>query len=66
MLENFSGETLVVPKATVLGIAEEVSEDLVNRINAESEPDTNSPARPPRKRKNEHLYSHLYKENSIT
>ena len=59
MLANFSGETLIVPKTTVLGIAEEVSEDLVNRVNAESVTDTNSPARPPRKRKNEHLYSHL-------
>ena len=59
MLANFSGETLIVPIATVLGIAEEVSEDLVNRVNAESVSDTNSPARSPRKRKNEHLYSHL-------
>jgi len=59
MLANFSGEILVVPKPTVFGIAEEVSGDLVKRVNAESEPDTNSPARPPRKRKNEHFYSHL-------
>ena len=49
MLANFSGETLIVPKATVLGIAEEVSEDLVDRVNAKVEPDANSPARPPRK-----------------
>ena len=42
----------------MLGIAEEVSEDLVNRVNAESVSDTNSPARP-KKRKNEHLYSYL-------
>jgi hypothetical protein len=33
MLANFSHETLTLPKSTVLGIAEEVSEDLINRIN---------------------------------
>ena len=59
VLATFSGETLIVPKATVLGIAEEVSEDLVNRVNAESVSNTNSPARPPSKRKKEHFYSHL-------
>ena len=59
MLANFSGETLIVPKATVLGIAEEVSEDILNRVNAKSVSDTKSPAKPPRKRKNEHLYIHL-------
>jgi hypothetical protein len=34
MLANFSGK-LTVPKATVLGVAEEVSEDFVDKINAE-------------------------------
>jgi len=30
ILANFSGEELTVPKATVLGVAEEMSESLVN------------------------------------
>ena len=33
MLANFSNEPLVVPKATVLGIAEEISDPLVDSIN---------------------------------
>jgi hypothetical protein len=36
MVANFSQETLTVPKATILGIAEEVSEPLVDKINANS------------------------------
>lgn len=31
MLENFSDEALTVPKATVLGVAEEISEGLVKK-----------------------------------
>ena len=34
VVANFSGEELNVTKATVLGVAEEVSEDLVDKINA--------------------------------
>ena len=55
MLTNFSGEELTVPKATVLGVAEEVSEDIVDKINTEKESDTDSSTKPPRKRKNELL-----------
>jgi hypothetical protein len=36
MLANFSGKELNIHKATVLGVAEEVSESLINRINAGS------------------------------
>jgi len=36
MLGNFSQEELTLPKATVLGLAEEVSETLVDQINTES------------------------------
>jgi hypothetical protein len=36
MLANFSHEELTLPKATVLGLAEEVSESLVDQINTES------------------------------
>jgi hypothetical protein len=32
MLANFSDQTLTVPKSTVLGIAEEMSEPLVGKI----------------------------------
>jgi len=32
MLTNFSDEALTVPKATVLGVAEEISESVVDKI----------------------------------
>jgi hypothetical protein len=35
MIANVSAEALTIPKATVLGIAEEVSESVVNKINAD-------------------------------
>jgi hypothetical protein len=35
MLDNFSDEELTVPKATILGVAEEISESLVDKINPE-------------------------------
>jgi len=34
MLANFSDESVTIPKATVLGIAEGISESLVDKINA--------------------------------
>jgi hypothetical protein len=38
MVANFIlQETLIVPKATILGIAEDVSEPLVEKINANSD-----------------------------
>jgi hypothetical protein len=40
MLANFSQEKLTVPKATFLGLAEEVSEDLIDQINFENPQDT--------------------------
>ena len=59
MLVNFSEETLTVSKHTVLGIAQQVSEALIDKINAGGEFVVNSPTRPPRKRKNEALYEKL-------
>ena len=59
MLANFSHETLTLPKSTVLGVAEEVSEELVDKINAPEQTNLDSPARPRRKRKNEVLYNKL-------
>ena len=40
MLANFSEETLTVPKRTVLGIAQQISEKTINEINRENEPET--------------------------
>ena len=59
MLANFSDQTLTVPKPTVLGIAEEASEPLIDRINQRKEWNSDSPLRPQRKKKNEALYRKL-------
>jgi len=48
-----------VPKDTVLGIAQQVSESLIVKINAERQTDTISPSSPPRKWKNNALYENL-------
>jgi hypothetical protein len=61
MLANFSDEELTVPKATILGVAEEISESLVDKINSRSEVNSTEPRKPPRKRKNEVLYNKLLK-----
>jgi hypothetical protein len=59
MVVNFSDESLTMPKKTVLDVAEQIAEPLVNRINAESKSDTTSPVKPRRKQKNEALYQKL-------
>jgi hypothetical protein len=59
MITNFSDEPLTVPKSTVLGIAEEMSEALVKKINPAGECDAKLPIKPPRKGKNEALYRKL-------
>ena len=59
MLAIFSDQTLIVPKSTVLGIAEEASEPLIHRINQRKEPNSDSPLTPQRKKKNEALYRKL-------
>jgi hypothetical protein len=59
MVAIVSDESHTIPKKTVLGVAEQIAEPLVNRINAESRSDTNSPLRPLRKRNNEVLYQKL-------
>jgi hypothetical protein len=56
MIANFSEEPLTVPKSTVLGIAEETSQTLVDKINPSVRSDTKLPIKPPRKRKNQALY----------
>jgi hypothetical protein len=35
MLANYSSEELTLPNATVIGVAEEISEQIVDAINAE-------------------------------
>jgi hypothetical protein len=42
MLANYSREELTLPKATVLGVAEEISEQLVDAINVENITNTDS------------------------
>jgi hypothetical protein len=59
MIANFSEEALIIPKATVLGIAEQIPEQLVDRINARSHENSDQPTNPRRKRKNEALYHKL-------
>jgi len=59
MLANFSQEELTLPKDTVLGLAEEVSETLIDQINIEKPQVTESPNSPQRKARNEAFYIKL-------
>jgi len=59
MLANFSNQALTVLKSTILGIAEEVSEPQIGKINQGKEVYSDSPLRPRRKKKNEALYRKL-------
>jgi hypothetical protein len=59
ILANFSDVELTIPKATVLGVAEETSESLVNDINEVQMPAKSEPNKPPRTRQNEALYQKL-------
>ena len=61
IVANFSNEPLVVPKATVLGIAEEISEPLVDSINAGCKSDADSTTKPRRRKKHEASYNKLLK-----
>ena len=59
MLANFSNEPLVVPKATLLCVAEEISESVVDRINPKCKSQSDTPVKSHRQRKNEALYRKL-------
>jgi len=59
MLANFSPEKLTLHKATVLGLTEEVSEALTNRINIEKPQRTGSPNNPQKGARNKALYDKL-------
>jgi len=56
MIANFSKEQLTIPKATVLGVAEEITEELVDKINAEYKPKSDLVNDRQRKKRNELLY----------
>jgi hypothetical protein len=47
MLTNFSDEELILFKATVLGVAEEISESLVDRINTKNKTNVSEPSKTP-------------------
>ena len=51
-LANFSNEPLVVSKATILGVAEEISESLVDKINPKCKSGLDTPVKPHRQKKN--------------
>ena len=57
-LANFSNKILTVPKVKLTGIAE-VSENLVDKMNAGNETNLTESTKPPTKRKNEALYDKL-------
>jgi len=59
LFANFSNKTLTVPKATILGKAEELSEGEINKMNSRSEPGYKVPTKHPRQKKNDALYQKL-------
>jgi len=59
MVANFSDEQLIIPKATVLGVAEEITEELVDRINTTDQPISDPLNDKKRKKRNELLYRKL-------
>ena len=61
MVANFSKQELTIPKATVLGIAEEVAESVVDKINAGSDDDACKPKTLRKQKRNELLYDKLLK-----
>ena len=59
MLVNYSNEALTVPKATVFGVTVEISESVVDKINAKNQTSSDIPAKPLRRENNEALYQKL-------
>jgi len=59
MIANFSREELTIPKATVLGVAEEITEELVDQTNAEDTPKSDLVNDRQRKRRSKLLYRKL-------
>jgi hypothetical protein len=61
MIANFSNKALTVPKATVLGIAEEISESIVDKINREDLSSFDVPTESHSSEKNKTLFQKLLK-----
>jgi hypothetical protein len=47
MVTSFSDEELILPKATVLGVEEEIYESSVDRINTKNKTGVSEPSKPP-------------------
>jgi len=60
MLANFSDTPLVIPKSTVLGVAEQVSEAFVDRVNT-ARPCSDPPTETQHRGKNEAIYTKFVK-----
>jgi hypothetical protein len=61
LVANFSNETLTLPKTIVLGIAERVREDEIDKINPKAKLGAQSVAKTQRQVTNEGLYEKLLK-----
>ena len=59
MVANFSDKPLIIPKPTVIGIAEQVSEALVKLVKSGEQSGAKPPTAPSHKKGNETLYSKL-------
>jgi hypothetical protein len=60
MLINFSDTTLTIPKSKIVGLAEEVDEGMVNKLNTRTRSTTTEVTKAPREKLNEALYSKCY------
>ena len=60
MVASFSKEEVTIPKATVLGVAEEITEELVNEINADDKPKSDLVNDRQRKKRNESFCTGSY------
>ena len=61
MITNFSEESLTIPKSTIIGVAEPVSEAWVNHINTGEIPKSSVTTKHKEEAKNEALYQKLLK-----
>jgi len=59
LVANFSDDPLTIPKSTVIGVAEPVSETLVNLVNSGEQTVAKLRTVPRRKKENVKLYSKL-------
>ena len=59
MVTNFSNEELIVPKATVLGVAEEMTGEVVEKTNSEGKERPSSHNAAQKRKRNKDLYRKL-------